>query len=129
MITLPKSDARFGWTRHIKNKMVYYGISKAQIMRIFRRPERTEEGIAPETIAAMKTKKSSGKTKNSEIWIMYSLNTKPPIARATGYVSRDTRRSRVTMISAWRYPGKTKPGERPPIPLEILNELTSEGII
>ncbi len=124
MITLPKSDTRFGWTRHIKNKMVYYGISKAQIMRIFRNPERTEEGIAPQTIAAMRTKKSSGKTKDSEIWIMYALN-----AKRSARLNVKGQISKVVFISAWRYPGKTKPGQAIPIPENILAELAREGFV
>jgi len=125
----PKSNDRFGWTTHIKNKMIFYHISEAQINRIFRNPERVEEGIAPNTIAAMQTKKRN-KSKTSkqkgpdqeEIWIMYVTN-KP------GKTKGGLRRSRITMISTWRYPGKTKAGERPEIPEEILLELKREGLI
>jgi hypothetical protein len=108
MLTLPKDTARMSWTRHIKNKMVFYHLSGAQILRIFTRPDRREEGIAPGTVAAMKTKKSTS-TKNprkEEIWIMYK-----------------TKKPKVTMISAWRYPGETKKGERPEIPEDVLREL------
>ena len=112
MITFPKDTPRLGWTRHIKNKMVFYGISGATILRIFRSAHRREEGIAPGTSAAMRTVKHNrtGKTagpKETELWVMY----------------KTTPTKRVTMISAWRYPGKTKVGERPLIPDDVLEEL------
>jgi len=92
--------------------MVFYNIAPSKIKTIFRKPDRTEEGIAPGTIAAMQVKKSnSAKQKETEIWLMYKINKK--------------RKSRVTMISAWRYPGRTKKGQMIPIPPEILEELQS----
>lgn len=112
MLTFPKDTARLRWTRHIKNKMVFYHLSGAQVLRIVRKPERREEGIAPETVAAMKTKKASGaKTARSEeLWVMFKTN-----------------KGKITMISAWRYPGKTKPGERPEIPEDTMRELERIG--
>jgi len=110
MIKFPKNDSRFSWTTHIKNKMVFYHISPNEIKTIFQKPNRTEEGIAPNTIAAMRVKKTRAKDRpETETWIMYKLNQKT--------------RSKITMISAWRYPGRTKPGERPQIPVDILEEL------
>ncbi len=122
MLTFPKDTAQFSWTRHIKNKMVFYHLSGAQLLRIFRKPDRREEGVAPETIGAMKTKKASGAkvARSEEIWILYKLNAK----------KKDTAnktKSRITMISAWRYPGVTKKGERLPIPDEIVKELEQES--
>lgn len=108
MLTFPKDSARLKWTRHIKNKMVFYHLSGAQILRIFRRPDRVEEAIAPGTVGAMKSTK-----KKTEIWIMYKI----------------TAGKRITMISAWIYPGKTKPGAPIPIPQDILTELTEEGTL
>ena len=104
MLQFPKDTAQFSWTRHIKNKMVFYHLSGAQILRIFRKPKRVEEGIAPDTVAAM-----TPRTPREELWIMYRMN--------------KGKKSRVTMISAWRYPGVTKPGERPTIPEDVLAEL------
>jgi hypothetical protein len=108
MLTFPKDTARLSWTRHIKNKMVFYHLSGAQLLRIFRNPDRREEGIAPDTIAAMKTKKAAGAkvARAEEIWIMFKV-----------------KHGKTTMISAWRYPGITKKGERPEIPEDALAEL------
>ncbi len=127
MLTFPKDTKQFSWTRHIKNKMVFYHLSGAQILRIFRKPDRIEEGVAENTVAAMTGRKSAqrpspsvipkprdlqqGRRPHEELWIMYKMNkTKKPT-------------SRITMISAWRYPGVTKPGERPPIPPDVAEEL------
>jgi len=101
-------------------------------MRIFRSPERVEEGIAERTIGAMRTRKKGGNKKGEEeIWIMYRANE----SRVKNYElseeakNKGEKRARVIMISAWRYPGKTKPGERPEIPMEIIDELTIAGYL
>lgn len=140
MIKFPENTARFSWTRHIKNKMVFYNLSGAQILRIFSNPERREEGVAPKTIAAMKTMKHNVKTaatgapqkkRETEVWIMYTVNTGKKTAHSkledAGFKKPKT--SKITMISAWRYPGKTKVGERPKIPEGLLEELAEEGIL
>lgn len=116
MLQFPKDTPRLSWTRHVKNKMVFYHLSGAQILRIFRKPDRREEGIAPDTVAAMKTRvfennakkegNNANRKRSEELWIMYK-----------------TVKGKTTMISAWRYPGTTKPGERPEIPADTLEEL------
>jgi hypothetical protein len=99
-----KKEKALYWTAHAKSKMMQYRLSEGRVKRILHSPERVETGIAPETIAVMQTQKGS---KNShEIWAM---------------VADDKVRRRV--ISAWRYPGKTKPGES--LPREILREFSS----
>lgn len=106
---LPQNDARFTWTRHIKNKMLFYNISKARVLSILKRPARKEEGVAQDTVAAMKIHKSSGKIKKeTEIWLMYQ-----------------TKNKKINLISTWRYPGRTKPGDRVPIPEDIAEELAN----
>jgi len=143
MMNFPKDNASFSWTRHIKNKMMFYHLSGAQILRIFRKPKRREEGVAPETFAAMQPKVANGRQPSAisrkplqeELWIMYKVNRganssrstansqtgkSDPSGRQPSAVSRKLVTSRVTMISAWRYPGTTKPGERPMIPEEAL---------
>lgn len=73
-------------------------------MRILRKPDRREEGIAPKTIANMQI---VGTKKNpTEVWMMYQII-----------------KSKIKIISAWRYPGRTKKGEKPIIPEDTLNEL------
>ena len=128
MFSFPKDTAQFSWTRHIKNKMVFYHLSGAQIMRIFRKPKRREEGIAENTVAAMLDRQPASRatqnaTRKEEIWIMYRVNKKgiAPKLQTTHYKLPTA--SRITMISAWRYPGTTKPGERPQIPEDVPKEL------
>lgn len=63
-------------------------MSEARVKRVLHSPTRTEEGIAPKTLAAMQP---AGNGKH-EIWVMY----------------QDVGNKR-KIISAWRYPGRTKP--------------------
>lgn len=111
---------KFFWTKHSKIKMRQYGLSKTKLLAILRKPERKEQGIAPGTLAAMRTNKVFFKEKKitlqnawrrpkkaaGEIWIMY----------------KDTKEAR-KIISAWRYPGISKPGEELPIPEDIKREI------
>lgn len=102
------------WTGHSKIKMRQYGLSAGKLLQIIRKPERKEKGIAPGCTALMQTRKvfSSVVSKNppGEIWLMY----------------KDTKDFR-KIISAWRYPGISKPGESIPIPAEIKQELLDDG--
>jgi hypothetical protein len=108
------------WTQHSQIKMKQYGLSKQKLLGILHNPERREVGIVPGTKAVMKTNKVFFKQKQitlkkawqqpkkapGEIWIMYKD-------------AKDTRK----IISAWRYPGISKPGEEVPIPEDIKQEL------
>ncbi|MEA2113200.1 MAG: hypothetical protein U9P63_00895 [Patescibacteria group bacterium] len=99
----PRDTKELCWTRHIKEKMLYYRISEGRLKRILRTPQRSEVGIAPNTVALM----HRGNTKKpSEIWLMYQQNGK-----------------KKKMISAWRYPGISPKGERIFIPNDVLKEL------
>ncbi len=90
------------WTAHARAKMNYYRLSPARVRRVLNAPKRVEEGVAPKTIAAMQPAsmkisagRAGGTKKGSwtqEIWVMV----------------QDTPRER-RVISAWRYPGVTKP--------------------
>ena len=121
MVQLPKSKTIL-WTHHARAKMNFYKLSEARVRRVLNSPKRIEEGVAPKTVAMMqptslifkinrdvvlsdvprrytersrRTMSVSGPTReswNQEIWVMVED-------------SRDRR----TIISAWRYPGKTKP--------------------
>jgi hypothetical protein len=77
-----------------------------------RKPERKEKGIAPGCTALMQTRKSNMKPPG-EIWLMY----KDTHSTGSGQAIRK-------IISAWRYPGISKPGENIPIPEDIKNELS-----
>lgn len=92
------------WTTHSHFKMREYGLSESRIKRVINSPERIEEGIAEGTAAMMQ---SAGSDKHPyEIWVM---------------VTKEDGAKRV--VSAWKYPGKTKPGE--PLPRSIVFELRS----
>ena len=89
------------WTNHSHSKMRQYRLSEARVKRVLSFPSRIEVGIADKTLALMQ---KAGTAKNPyEIWVMV----------------QDTPKRR-KIISAWRYPGETKPGE--PLPKEILKE-------
>lgn len=113
------------WTEHSKIKMRQYGLSKIKLINLIYKPERREEGIVPGTTAVMKTNKNykNGRLKASvvgfhkklekapgEIWLMY----------------KDVKGER-KIISAWRYPGITKPGDEIPIPKDIRRELLEDS--
>jgi len=127
---LTNSYKKIYWTEHSKIKMRQYGLSVSKLLGILRKPERKEKGIAPGTTAVMRTNKVIKKTKPlfekdkskwynpkrapGEIWIMYK-DTKIQLV--------STRK----IISAWRYPGISKPGEEIPIPADIRLELEING--
>jgi hypothetical protein len=108
------------WTEHSKIKMRQYGLSKQKILGILRKPERVEQAIVPGLVAAMKTNKIFFKEKKidikkalwqpkrapGEIWVMYKENDQEK-----------------KIVSVWRYPGISKPGEEIPIPEDIKNDL------
>lgn len=87
-----------------------YRLSETRVRRVIHSPLRIEEGIAEDTVAVMQPasvrRTTAGKPAewNQEIWVMVS---ETPAERR--------------VISAWRYPGKTKPGD--PLPAEILREM------
>lgn len=96
------------WTKHSEHKLSFYQISKQRVLRIIKNPYRIEQGIAPNTIAAMQpTKKKNWK---QEIWVMYQKTN-----------------NKIKIISTWRYPGKSP--IQNPIPKEIIEELKREGLL
>ena len=100
-----KGSDKYYWTKHSLYKMRHYGLSEQRIKRVIRHPARIEEAIVPNMIAVMCP------NKKQEIWAMYTLiksNVKNQM-------------SRVKVITAWRYPGKSP--ARNPIPPEILDEI------
>ena len=89
MALLPQLSKLY-WTAHSRAKMRQYGLSEQRIKRVIHSPKRVEEGIAPKTIAMMQI---TGSAKHPyEIWVMI----------------QDMKGKR-KVISAWRYPGVTKP--------------------
>ena len=122
---LPENDNKYEWTNHVKEKMVYYGISSSLVKRIVRFPRRKEEGVAPGTTAVMQPR-GSAKTPQ-EIWVMYQLRRPKEPGLNTAYGKTVALEPKTRVISAWRYPGISPVGKKIPIPDEILQEL--ENII
>ncbi len=139
------AGSAYAWTAHAQAKMRFYGLSPARVRRVLHSPLRVEEGIAPGTVAALQP--ASYKTKEGkrswgqEIWVMYRMtNNKQPTTddaengeekmrgekdKAREWIASMRRAVRgerkVKIISAWRYPGVTKPGA--PLPQEIADEI------
>lgn len=76
--------------------MQFYKLSPSRVRHVLHTPKRIEEGVAPKTVAAMQpgSIKKVGQKEiwSQEIWVMF----------------QDSPRER-KIISAWRYPGVTKP--------------------
>jgi hypothetical protein len=106
LLRLPEMEKKFFWTKHSKKKMRQYRFSEKRVLKIFRKPDRKEGGIAEGTIAAMQV--TGTKKHPTEAWMMYVVLKKP---------------KGIKVISAWRYPGRTPKGERPIIPEDTLAEL------
>jgi hypothetical protein len=109
---LANREEKIFWTKHSKAKMRQYRFSEKRVLNILRKPDRREVGIAPKTIAAMQA--SGTKKHPGEVWMMYSYMNKA----SEGHKSRI-----LSIISAWRYPGRTPLGQHPIIPEDTLEEL------
>ena len=107
----PRNDSKLLWTNHIVAKMRYYGISEQKIKNIVRSPERKEDGVAPKTVAVMNAVKS--KSKPHEIWVMYQ----PASPKSKNQSSK------LILISAWRYPGRSPVGKKIEIPEDVLADI------
>ena len=126
----PKNDRKYIWTNHVWAKMLFYRLSEGRIKRILRNPERTEKGIASDTIACMQRNDKKRKTfrqtqgkplrgarGREEIWVMWQKITKNEKAKM--------KNNKVVIISAWRYPGVSPKGKRIEIPDDVLADLRS----
>lgn len=119
MFKMPVDDKKYRWTNHVKRKMIQYGLSPSRVLRIIKNPKRVEKGIAPETVAVMqpaRMTRSGGptgtKAKPTEVWAMYA--------------KRGTKK---IIITAWRYPAVSPVRDQIPIPIDIIQELKSEGVL
>jgi hypothetical protein len=115
---IPKDDHKYRWTNHVIRKMQYYGLTPSRVLRVMRAPERTEDGVADGTLAAMQT--AGTKARPWEIWVMW---------RDIGTPAGPFQVGKKVVITAWRYPGVSPVRERVPIPSEIMAELESEGLL
>ncbi len=116
MLKLPKNDSNFFWTKHSIDKMKQYFLSEQRIKRVLRNPDRTEEGIAPGTIAMMQ--RAGSKKRPYEIWTMFAIEKSKRKEKSNV--------SRKIIISCWRYPGLSPKGNEIPIPDEIREEVMQE---
>jgi len=112
LLKLPENKDGIRWTKHVQRKMRQYQLSEKRVLRVLRKPDRKEEGIAEGTLANMQT--TGTKKHPTEIWMMYQIFKRP---------------KGIKIISAWRYPGRTPKDQRPLIPEDILQDLLKEGII
>jgi len=114
----------FVWTKHSQAKMRQYMLSESRVKRVIRNPKRVEEGIAPKTLASMQ--KAGSKKHPYEIWVMYVIEKSKVKKDPTGSRKRLQKSkfgNKIRVISAWKYPGITKPGDPIPIPPDIFEEI------
>lgn len=111
-------NSLFIWTRHSQGKMLEYGLSESRVKRVVRNPQRVEKGIAPKTLASMQ--KAGSKKHPYEIWVMYQLAKRRVSSKSQFPISK---RNQIKIISAWKYPGITHPGDPIPIPPDIFEEI------
>lgn len=131
----PRDDARYQWTNHVLGKMRYYGLSEGRVLRVVNSPKRTEKGVAPGTIAVMQP--GTGK-RREEIWVMYQelgKNKELGIKNKEGRRERSPRslihnsksliQVKKRIITAWRYPGVSKPHDSIPMPADIFEDIAN----
>jgi len=88
-----KKPVVLSWTHHAQAKMQHYRLSQSRVRSVLYAPKRVEDGVAPNTIAMMQpTSMRTARSWTQEIWVMV----------------QDAGAKR-KVISAWRYPGVTKP--------------------
>ena len=105
----------YNWTSHAKYKMNFYRLSEARVKRVISNPARVEEGIVEDTVAMMQP--AGTKTNPYEIWTMI---VKSKIIGGRPSYAKASKGKQIKVVSAWRYPGRTKPGEA--LPREIIQE-------
>jgi hypothetical protein len=129
MVFVPKAK-QISWTRHAEAKMAFYKLSKQRVLRVIHSPKRVEEGVAPKTVAMMQPNSvhmrtefvlSEASRRDAKPNRRTPLRFKPT-TRAEGkdgkpkevwsqeiwVMTQDLGKQR-KIISAWRYPGMTRP--------------------
>lgn len=130
----PENTDKYFWTEHAKTKMKHYGLTAQRIKRVLKSPLRREEGIAEKTIAVMQPQstrqgENGEKDWKNEIWVMYQIKNKKSEKNfdkiknnnKLAKILNNFENNQIKIISAWRYPGKTKIGED--LPESIWNEI------
>lgn len=95
---IPKDTQGLAWTKLAVQKMMFYGLSAMKVQSILSRYDRMEQGIADNTVAVMK--KAGSKKNPQEIWVMY---------QDKEAVLDNIKPKKRIVITAWRYPGVSKP--------------------
>ena len=112
----------YHWTDHVKMKMRRYGLSESRVKRVLRHPKRLEIGVAEDTVAGMQP--AGSKKHPFESWVMWATSRKLQSANSksskTGF---NFSGEKITIISAWRYPGVSPFREPPPIPEDVWEAL------
>ena len=111
----------FSWTNHSQMKMKQYMLSEGRVKRVIRNPQRVEKGIAPNTLASMQ--KAGSKKHPYEIWTMYVINNSKQKFQNSQLKTQNLGTGKIRVISAWKYPGITQPGDPIPIPPDIFEEI------
>ncbi len=127
-----KNDRQFFWTNHAKHKLLQYGLSPTAIKNVLKHPERTETGVAPETMAVMR-RRDTKKTKR-ELWVMIQ-KTKSKVQKAKiksanqnlklKYSVDNFAIGKTKIISAWIYPGVSPKDREIFVPEDVLAELNN----
>jgi hypothetical protein len=112
-------------THHAREKMAYYRLSEQRVRRVLNSPRRIEEGVAPKTIAAMAPASLQAARAGMHRGFLFRKSppqkpesSKPTFAKAS--MEKETWSQEIwvmvqdvptgrKIISAWRYPGVTKP--------------------
>ena len=133
MLSVNKEN--YHWTDHVKMKMRQYGLSESRVKRVLRYPKRLEVGVAEDTVAGMQP--AGSKKHPFEIWVMWAQGRESQIAKSKSQINsphpnlplqkgKEKFRiggERITIISAWRYPGISPLREPPPIPDDVWEEV------
>ena len=111
----------FYWTEHAKIKMRQYRLSESRVKRVLRFPKRLEVGVAPDTVAGMQP--AGSKKHPYEIWVMWQRKIKIKNEKLKMTIQNEKfnkfKNNKITIISAWRYPGISPVHEPPPIPEDV----------
>lgn len=110
------------WTDHVRRKMQQYRLTESRVKRILRHPKRLEVGVAEDTVAGMQP--AGSKKHPFEIWVMWTQNSKGRMANNKSLKPKfSLGGQKITIISAWRYPGISPLREPPPIPDDVWEAL------
>lgn len=120
MLAINKEN--YHWTDHVKMKMRQYRLTESRIKRVLRFPKRLEVGVAEDTVAGMQP--AGSKKHPFEIWVMWATSRKSHVANSKSPKTKfSLGNQKITIISAWRYPGVSPLREPPPIPDDVWEAL------